>query len=422
MLRLFLFLVRLDWPLRLLGPAMGLYRPLVPSHRRDPYPGYHRLRRAAPVYFHPLFRVHVLSRHAEVSAALKDPRLSVDRTRLAGAEAWNPWEELAEEWRPAIRRSLLMLDPPDHTRIRSLVSKAFTPRRVERLRSRVAELVDELLHGKGAEVDLVRDLAYPLPVIVIAELLGVPAADRDRFKRWSEELSAILDPLSAGGRLGRANRAFADAARYMRRIFEERRREPRDDLVSALVAAEEAGDRLSEIELLSVTMLLLGAGHETTTNLIGNGILALLRNPGERRRLAEEPGLAASAVEELLRYDSPVQLTDRVTTGPTEIGGQSIRERRAVVLLLGAANRDPDVFPDPDRLDLGRPDNRHVAFGQGVHFCVGAALARLEAQVAIPELLRRYPDMRLAREPRAADWKKSIVLRGLTTLPLRLRR
>jgi cytochrome P450 len=315
-----------------------------------------------------------------------------------------------------------MLDPPDHTRIRSLVSKAFTPRRVEKLRARVAELVDELLHGKGREIDLVRDLAYPLPVIVIAELLGVPAKDRDRFKRWSEELSAILDPLSAGGRLGRANRAFADAAHYMRRIFEERRREPRDDLVSALVAAEEAGDRLSEIELLSVTMLILGAGHETTTNLIGNGVLALLRNPAERRRLADEPDLAASAVEELLRYDSPVQLTDRVTTEPMELGGQSIKERKAVVLLLGAANRDPEAFAEPDRLHLARTDNRHVAFGHGIHFCVGAALARLEAQVAIPELLRRYPDMRLAREPRADDWKKSIVLRGLKTLPLRLGR
>jgi cytochrome P450 len=256
-------------------------------------------------------------------------------------------------------------------------------------------------------------------VVVIAEMLGVPAADRERFKSWSDELVALLDPLQAANGLGGAQRAYTELTEYFRGVFAERRRAPQDDLVSAMLAVDESGDVLSETELFSLCMLLLGAGHETTTNLLGNAVLALLRHPAERRRLQDDPSLIATAVEEFLRFDSPIQATDRVATADCEIGGQRIREGEIVAVILGAANRDPARFADPDRLDIGRADNDHLAFGQGVHFCLGAALARLEAQIALPALFRHFPDLDGERQPR--KWHRSTVLRGVEGLRLSLR-
>jgi cytochrome P450 len=322
--------------------------------------------------------------------------------------------------REGILRSLLMLDPPDHTRLRGLVNRAFTPRVVEQLRPRIQQIVDELLDvaAAGGEMDLVRDLAYPLPVTVIAELLGVPAEDRDRLKRWSDELTVVIDPIGSGRSVESAAGAYAELSAYFEAVFEDRRLRPRDDLVSALVAAEQEGERLRGAELLALCALILGAGHETTTNLIGNAVLALLRHPGERKRLQDDPSLMESAVEEFLRYDSPVQATDRVASEDCEIGGQRIEAGRFVAVLIGAANRDPARFPEPDRLELGRADNRHLSFGQGVHYCLGAGLARVEAEIAIGSLLRRFPDVSGSADP--PGYVPSLTLRGPTALPLSL--
>lgn len=414
-------LIRLEWPVRLLSPFIGKFNPFLPEHAADPYPFYERLRRSDPVYFSPALRGWILTRHADVAAVLNDPRFSVDRNQSKIFQRVNALGSLDPAFAEAITHNLLMLDPPDHTRLRRLVSRAFTPRMVERLRGRVESLVDELLEAQrdARQMDLIRDFAYPLPVTVIAEMLGVPVADRDRFKSWSDDLVTLLDPLQATDGLEPAQRAYFELRDYFRGVFAERRREPRDDLVSALVAIDEQGDSLNEAELVSLCMLLLGAGHETTTNLIGNAALALLRHPGERRRLQEDPSLIGSAVEEFLRYDSPIQATDRVATEDCDIHGHAVRKGQLVAVVLGAANRDPARFADPDRLDLGRSDNDHLAFGRGVHFCLGAALARLEAQIAIPALLARFP--RLEGDTSALHWHRSIILRGVEALPVSLR-
>jgi cytochrome P450 len=315
---------------------------------------------------------------------------------------------------------LLFLDPPDHTRIRSLVSKAFTPGRVRQLRAQVEAMVDELLDRaeERGSLELIADLAYPLPVSVICELLGVPAVDRDVFRHWSSDASRLLDrdiDLDEEA-MQRGGEAIAGFTEHFVALIGERRESPRDDLLSALIAAEEGGERLSWEELLSTIILLFLAGHETTVNLIGNGALALLRHPGELERLRREPALGASAVEELLRYDSPVHVTARIATTDLEVGGTPVAEGEQVVVLVAAANRDPAVFPDPDRLDLGRPDNRHLSFSAGTHYCLGAALARLEGEVALGKLVRRFPRLELADPD--PTYRDHLVLRGLRALPL----
>lgn len=421
MLRFLQLLIRLEWPLRLLRPLLGKFNPFLPEFRNDPYPYYHTLRASDPVYFSPFLRGWVLTRYRDIVGVLQDGRFSVNRQQSKVFQRLRLFEALDGDFAQGLLRNLLMLDPPDHTRLRRLVNKAFTPRRVEALRPRIQQLVNELLvplHD-AAEMDLIRDVAYPLPVIVIAEMLGVPAADRAHFKRWSDALATLLDPLQAENGLTGAQQAYTELSAYFRGIFAERRRAPRDDLVSALVAVEEQGDTLSEAELLSLCMLILGAGNETTTNLLGNAMLALLRHPDERRRLQADPSLMRTAVEEFLRYDSPVQATDRVATEDCEIAGKQIRKGQLVGLLLGAANRDPQQFVAPDRLDVGRVQNDHVAFSHGTHFCVGAALARVEAEITLSALLQQFPRFDGDGAPRS--WKRSLVLRGLTTLPLRLR-
>lgn len=420
MLRLIQNLIRMEWPVRLLNPVIGKFNPFLPEYRYDPYPFYRALQTRHPVYFSPVLRGWILSRYSDVVEVLQDPRFSVRRNQSNLFRRLNPFASLRPDFTEAIMRSLLMLDPPDHTRLRRLVNKAFTPRVVENVRPRIQMIVDDLLDRfeKDGEMDLIRDLAYPLPVIVISEMLGIAPEDHAKFKEWSDALTALVDPMQAEDGMGPAQDAFVQLSTYLRRVFEERRRTPRQDLISALVSVDEQGDSLTDAELLSLSALILGAGHETTTNLLGNSVLALLRNPGERRRLQDDPSLIGSAVEEFLRYDSPVQLTDRVATEDCEIRGQTVRKGVLVGLILAAANRDPERFSDPERLDIGRTDNYHVAFGHGVHFCLGAALARTEAQIAISTLLRRFPDLDGDANPK--EWKRSTVLRGPMSLHLSL--
>jgi cytochrome P450 len=422
MLRIVQRITHTEWLLRVLSPLIGKFNPFLPEFRVDPYPSYRRLQTTRPVYFSPALRVWILSRYADAAAVLQDGRFSVDRRQSTLFQHLQPFRGLNSDFVDAISRSLLMLDPPDHTRLRRLVNKAFTPRVAESLRPRIQAVVDELLDAvePRREMDLIHDFAYPLPVTVIAEMLGIPAADRDKFKEWSDTLVGLLDPMaaSAGNGLVHVEEAYRALTTYLGEVAQQRRREPRDDLISALVAVEEQGDRLSETDLLALCGLILGAGHETTTNLIGNAVLALLRNPDERAQLQADPSLMAAAVEELLRYDSPVQLTDRVATVDCEIAGQPIRRGTVVLMLLGAANRDPAEFDAPDRLNFRRADAHHLSFSHGPHFCLGAALARAEAQIAIGTLLRRFPHFDGEREPK--HWKPSTVLRGPLSLHLTL--
>jgi cytochrome P450 len=394
--------------------AAVTYNPMDPEVVADPYPTYARLRAEDPVHRSPL-GFWVLTRYDDVVFTLRDPRFA--KEAIAPYVAARFGIEI-----PIERISMLDRDPPDHTRLRGLVSKAFTPRVVERLRPRIQEIVDRLLDAveDRRAMDLIEDFAYPLPVIVICEMLGVPVADRARFKDWSLDVARGLDALLLPGEPDVATRSMAARValgQYFRELIAERRTSPRGgDLLSDLIAAEEAGDTLTEEELLSTCVLLLIAGHETTANLIGNGTLALLRHPEELRRLREEPGLIASAVEELLRYDGPVQRTARIPSEDVAIGGRTIPAGDMVMPFIGAADRDPAQFPDPDRLDLGRSDNRHIAFGWGIHFCLGAPLARVEGQIAIGALVRRLPKLALATDRPA--FRQSLTLRGLSALPV----
>jgi pimeloyl-[acyl-carrier protein] synthase len=394
---------------------MNSFNPMDPAFLADPYPTYRRLRTEDPVHHSPL-DFWVLTRYEDVVAVLRDPRFI--KEPLAAFVA----ARFGVAVPPGVGLSMLDRDPPDHTRLRSLVSKAFTPRVVEGLRPRIQAIVDSLITRAEAagSMELIEEFAYPLPVNVICEMLGVPVEDHERFKGWSLDIargldSSLLPPESeVPRRSGAARHAMGD---YFRGLVAERRASPRGDLLSALIAAEEAGDKLSEDELLATCILLLIAGHETTVNLIGNGTLALLRHPGELRRLRESPGLIASAVEELLRYDGPVQRTARIPSTDVTIGGRTIGKGEMVMPFIGAADRDPAQFPDPDRLDLARADNRHIAFGWGMHFCLGAPLARVEGQIAIDALVRRLPKLELVTDE--PEYRQSLTLRGLKTLQVR---
>ena len=395
------------------------YNPFIPEVHANPYPMYARLRAEDPIHWSPLMEAWVLTRYDDVVAVLTDSRFSADRRQARNRFA----DEIArreEEFGPFGRtRTMLTSDPPEHTRLRRLVSKAFTPRMVEGLRPRIQEIVDELLDAvaQNGRMDVIRDLAYPLPVIVIAEMLGVPPEHRDQFKHWSDEIvGALGGPLVPQETLERSRVAVHELAEYLSGVIVERRREPREDLVSGLIAAEEQGQILSEDEMLATAMLLLVAGNETTTNLIGNGMLSLLRNPDEMERLCADPSQVPAAVEELLRYDGPVQATGRVAMEELEIGGQKVTKGQAVLTVLGAANRDPAQFGKPDELDLDRQPNEHVAFGDGIHFCLGAPLARAEGQIAFETLLRRFAHPRL--ETDNLQWGGSFILRGLKSLPI----
>jgi pimeloyl-[acyl-carrier protein] synthase len=387
------------------------FNPMDPEFVADPYPTYHRLRAEEPVHHNPL-GFWVLTRYEDVVATLRDPRaIKEPIAAFVAARFGAPV--------PSVGFSMLDRDPPDHTRLRGLVSKAFTPKMVEQLRPDVQALVDGLLdrvEGAGT-MDLIEEFAYPIPVTVICLMLGVPVEDRERFKQWGLDIARGLDAIMLPPDSEVARRSMVSRlalAEYFRELIAERRATPRADVLSGLIAAEEAGDRLSEHELLATCILLLIAGHETTVNLIGNGTLALLRHPDQLRLLRERPALIGGAVEELLRFDGPVQRTARIPSADITIDGRTIPKGDLVMPFIGAADRDPAQFPDPDRLDITRADNRHIAFGLGIHFCLGAPLARVEGQIAINTLLRRLPRLALATERPA--FRQSLTLRGLESL------
>jgi cytochrome P450 len=389
------------------------FNPMDPDFVADPYPTYHRLRSEDPVHQSPL-GFWVLTRYEDVVASLRDPRFAKEPMIVAVAARLGVDPQ-------SIGISMLDRDPPDHTRLRSLASKAFTPRVVERLRPRVQEIVDGLLDQveRARQMDLIEEFAYPIPVNVICEMLGVPIEDHEQFKGWSLDLARGLDSIMVGRESDiakRSRQAREGLTTYIRNLINTRRASPRGDLLSALIAAEEAGDKLSEPELVAMSILLLVAGHETTVNLIGNGMLALLRHPAQLRLLRERPELIGTAVEELLRYDGPVQRTARTPSEDVTIGGTTIPKGEIVMPFIGAADRDPAQFPEPDRLDITRTENRHIAFGLGIHFCLGAPLARIEGQIAINTLLKRMPKLALAVE--RPEHRPSLTLRGLTTLPV----
>ena len=390
------------------------YNPLSARMAQDPYPVYAALRERDPVHRSRLMNAWMFTRHADVDAILRDHRRFASDPRKG---TLSPRQRKLLP--PADEFTLIFLDPPDHTRLRALVNKAFTRSAVAAIEDRVRAILGSLLDGIAdpGGFDLMAAVAQPLPVIVVAEMLGVPPEDRDRFKLWSAQRARLLEP-TIGKRErrigGEATKAF-DA--YFRRIVEQRRMAPRDDILSALVQAEEEGERLSQREMLNMLRLLVIAGNETTTNLIGNGLLALLRHPEEFRRLRDAPGLIPAAVEELLRYEAPVQVTFRRALAECEVNGFPLGRRDNVVLVIGAANRDPEAFDDPDRLDVGRRASAHLSLGRGIHHCLGAQLARLEGRIVLEMLLERFSEIRLLGDtPR---FRTGIVFRGLEALPVR---
>ena len=398
--------------------SVPLFNPLAPEFIRDPYPHYQRLRTSDPVHQTPL-GMFVASRHAEVSLVLRDKRFGkdyVERTkRRYGPDIMNE---------PVFRNfahTMLQQDPPDHTRLRGLVVKAFTARRVEDMRPRIQQIVDETLDRiiPQGKMDLIEDFAFRLPVTIICDMLGIPEEHRELFYTGSRNSGRILEPVPLSPEeIKQGNASNAMTEMYFQQLFELRRKSPGDDLTTQLVQAEEAGSKLSNEELVANIVLLFGAGHETTVNLIGNGLLALHRNPDQLALLKSNPALITNAIEEFLRYDSSVQMTGRAALEDIDdLGGRKIPKGEAVLCLLGSANRDPAVYPDrPEQLDITRPNVRPVSFGGGIHFCLGAQLARIEAEIAIATLLRRLPDLRLddAENP---EWRPSFVLRGLKQLP-----
>lgn len=395
---------------------------LPAGYRTNPYPAYEMLRAMDPVLWVPniLGRgAWLVTSHHECAAVLKDNRYGkraekvVDPAELQRAHTLVRGDQVA--------KSMLFVDPPDHTRLRGLVNQAFTPRMLERLRPHIQEIAEDLisqLRGQGT-VDLISAFAFQLPIIVIAEMLGVPPEDREQFKAWSNPLAATVDPTVGPEQVQEAWKVLPALTAYLQQIIDRRRKEPREDLISSLIAAHDAGDKLSTEELLATCRLLLIAGHETTVNLIGNGMLALLRHPEQKAWLAAHPEKIAGAVEELLRYDSPVQLTLRVAYEEMTLGGHTVKRGDQVVTLIGAANRDPGVYQEPAQLDLTRANaHTHLAFGQGIHFCLGAPLARMEGQIAINALLQHFPNMKLATED--LTYRGNITLRGLQALPVHL--
>ncbi|HKY29201.1 MAG TPA: cytochrome P450 [Pyrinomonadaceae bacterium] len=388
--------------------------------KADPFPLLAQLRASDPVYRTTLpdkTPVWLLTRYADVAALLRDERFTKNRRSALTQEQLRKLPWTPPMFRP-LERNMLDVDPPDHTRLRSLVHKAFKPSLVEQMRSRTQAISDELLDRVLwlGEMDLIGDFALPLPMTIITEILGVPAEDHDKFHRWSKAVVSLTSPSPTL----RVIPSVWKFLRYLRHFFKLRRRDPQDDLVSALIKAEEAGDKLSEDELLAMVFLLLIAGHETTVNLIGNGTLALIENPNEMRKLQDEPSLVKPAVEELLRYTSPVLMTtERYALQDAVVHGVTIPRGEMTLGVIGSANRDETVFDNPNDLHITRDPNKHLAFGQGIHFCLGAPLARMEAQIAFTTLLRRLPDLRLNTPPHSLRWRPSIFLRGLASLPVK---
>ena len=402
-----------------------LFNPFDPAFRADPYPIYDRLRTEDPVHTS-AFGFTVLTRYEDVARALRGAEFARDieahvpvPTDPARQRRRERFQRRVVEGRAA--KTILNLDPPDHTRLRRLVTLAFTPSAIERLRPRVQQLVDDVLDraAERGSMELVDELAFPVPFQVISDMLDLPTDHIDEVRDWSQCLTASLEPTADEAVLDASEAAAEQMGDFLRDVIEHRRHHLGDDLLSALLQVEEQGDRLSTAELLSFVVLLYVAGHETTVNLIGNGTLALLKHPDELRRWAGDPGLDTSAIDELLRYDGPVQQTVRVPLQPVQFGDVEVPANTMVMTVLGAANHDPAVFDDPHTLRLDRPNARnHLAFAAGVHYCLGASLAKLEASTAIGSLIRRFPVLELAGEPR---WRDRLTIRGVEHLPLTTR-
>jgi cytochrome P450 len=396
--------------------AISPFNPFTSAFLSDPYPTYKALRDEDPVHWSPVLNAWLLTRYQDAVTALRDPRLGREPRNVEGmsdvpSQPLGPFRQMQLQW-------LVFRDPPDHTRLRTLLNKAFTHRVAERLRPKIQEVAHYLLdqvQDKG-RMDIIADYAFPLPVIVIAELLGIPVEDRQQLRLWANDLVGAIDITETPEVIERAGTVTLQFYDYLRDLLRERRKHPKDDLISRLIAAEEQGDRLSEDELLGMCVFLLLAGHDTTLSLVGNGMLSLLRYPDQYEKLQRDDALIPTAVEEFLRYESPVQMTFRLAFVDMEIGGKAIQKGQYVCIGLAAANRDPAQFPDPDRLDITRRENKHLAFGGGIHYCPGAPLGLMEGQTAISTLLRRMPNLRLENEE--AAWRRMVVFRGLKTLPV----
>ena len=393
------------------------YNPLSPSVYTDPYPTYERLRDKDPVHWSPLLDSWVFSRYKHVDIILRDHKRFSNDTRKRG----NP-SHIDESFDLNNQPSMLFRDPPDHTRLRALVSRAFTPAVIEGLAGHIRTIADDLLDqiDDPSGFDLMEAIAAPLPVIVIAELLGVPIEDRPQFQIWSRHRARGLEPNITDRERRLVTESGQELDTYFLKIIEQRRQEPQDDLISGLVAAEEEGDKLSQAELLAMLRLLLIAGNETTTKLIGNGMLALLRNPEQMEALRQSPDLMPSAIEELLRFDAPVQLDVRVALEDVEFDGREVKKGEGIMVLLGSANRDPEVFSEPDRLDLARQEANHISFGRGIHHCLGASLSRLEGRLTFEAIMERFGDLRMQTD--RPVFRDNIILRGLAVLPISARK
>jgi cytochrome P450 len=396
--------------------ALSLYHLLDPEVLANPYPLFHRLRGEDPVHWDPFLHAWVVTRYQDVVTVLH--RYSAQRTPTPeqlsqmGLASLNPIAQL-------MVKQMLFMDAPAHTRLRSLAAYAFSPQRVRVLREHIWDITNRLLdkiEGSG-RMDVIADLAEPLPCIVTAEMLGVPVEDYQQLKAWSQDFAEMLGNFQHNpDRVPQILKSVGEMTAYFRSAMQEQRMHPRDGLVRSLMTAEVQGDRLSEEEVIANCIVTMVGGQETTTNLIGNGVLSLLRNPGQLNKLRSDLSLIPSAVEELLRYESPSQHTARLAPEDTVLGGKRILKRQAVIAVMAAGNRDPERFPDPDRLDITRTENRHLAFGWAAHFCFGAALARIEGQTAFELMLRRLGDWAL--EPGPLVWRTNLGLRGLTRLPI----
>jgi cytochrome P450 len=401
-----------------LDPALSLYQLLDPAVLADPYPLFRRLREHDPVHWDPFLHAWIVTRYADVVTVLH--RFSADRTptpdqlTAMGCATLNPIARVMVQ-------QMLFMDAPAHTRLRSLAATAFSPRRVEVLRIHIQEIADRLLDqilqsGRG-EMDLIAEFAEPLPAIVTAEMLGVPTADHVQLKEWSADFAEMLGNFQHNpDRAPRVLRTVEDMTAYFQDAIRREENHPTEGLIHSLLTAELDGGRLTEAEVIANCIVTMVGGQETTTNLIGNGLVSLLRNPAQMRKLTGEMSLIPSAVEELLRYESPSQHTARLAPDDVMLGGKLIKKRQAVIAVMAAGNRDPERFPDPDTLDLERKDNRHLAFGWASHFCFGAPLARMEGQIAFATLLSRLKDIRVAET--TLEWRENLGLRGLKALPI----
>jgi cytochrome P450 len=392
------------------------FNPFLPEFHTDPYPIYHRLRSEEPIH-RSFIGVWVFTRYADVRAVLRDPRFSSApipkqiKEKEQHVGQFDAIAQSSDKW-------LVFLEPPDHTRLRGLASKAYSAGVVERMRPQIQKIVDELI-GKVRNtgfMDIVSDLAYLLPTIVLARILGVPDEDHCQLRRWSNNLGSIFEPLMSLESYGHLNQVAVEFTDYFRSLITERKKRPKEDLISDLLVVRDRGELIGEDEVLYICMALCTGGERNTVNLIGNGILALLRHPDQMEKLKQEPGILPSAVEELMRYDSSAQMIARVATEGVKIGDQTIRAGEHVYLCLGAANRDPAQFRDPDKLDITRSDNHHLALGGGIHYCIGATQTRGQVQIAIKTLVQQLPNLKLHTDK--LEWRENFAVRGLKALPV----